>query len=101
MIKIPYESKWIKVDSAFGGLAIYERDTFKLGRYEGIDANGNSICEHVSLNLAISKSGKRIYINPKFINFAKTDHSAVITFKSVIKRFIRYPTKYLKKIING
>lgn len=100
MIKIPYESNWIKVDSAFGGLAIYERDTFKLGRYEGIDADGNLICEHVSLNLAISKSGKRIYINPKFINFAKTDHSTIITVKSVIKRFIRYPTKYLKKIIN-
>jgi hypothetical protein len=98
MIKIPYESEWIKVDSAFGGLAIYEKDTFKLGRYEGKDTEGNLICEHVSLNLAISKSGKKIFINPKFINFVKTDHSSIISLKSVVKRFMKYPTKFLKKI---
>jgi len=98
MIKIPYESEWIKVESAFGGLAMYEKDTFKLGRYEGKDAEGNLICEHVPLNLAISRSGKNIFINPKFINFAKTDHSTLISLISTIRRFMKYPTKLLKKI---
>ena len=40
----------LKVDSAFGGLAIYKvRSIPKTAKYIGVDVEGNEICEHVSL----------------------------------------------------
>ena len=98
MIKIPTDSQWIEVDSAFGGIAIYKKFTFKLGRYAGLDENGDSICEHVPLNLAISEAAHKIMINPKFINFRKTDHSNVVGSISLLQRVFRYPFKLLKKL---
>lgn len=38
--RIPSESNWIEVDSAFGGLAIYSRDSFFAGVYLSQDKNG-------------------------------------------------------------
>lgn len=98
MIKIPTDSQWIEVDSAFGGLAIYKKFTLKIGRYAGVDENGDSICEHVPLNLAISKAGHKIMINPQFINFRKTDHSNLVGSIGLFKRISMYPFKVLKKL---
>ena len=60
----------LKVDSAFGGLAIYKvRSIPKTAKYIGVDVEGNEICEHVSFNLAIKNYNQKseMYILPGLI----------------------------------
>ena len=75
MVRIPKDSAWIEVDSAFGGMAIYRAETLKSARYVGSTDSGEMICEHVALHSNIRAQGFKIFINPNFINFAYTDHS--------------------------
>ena len=58
----------IEVDSAFGGFAIYKREALLSGRYIGLDADGNEVCEHVPLHAGIRNKGLKIYINPALVN---------------------------------
>lgn len=52
----------IPVESCFGGLAVYEADTFQKARYDGFD------CEHVPFHQAIkSCNTKGIFMNPSQI----------------------------------
>lgn len=89
MIKIPKNWKWIKVDSAFGGIGIYKTAYLDNCKYVGSNAMGEQVCEHVSFNYGITENGGSIYINPKFINFNLTDHSRR-------KKYFRfYNVKYL------
>jgi hypothetical protein len=74
MIKIPKNSEWIEVDSAFGGLAIYKKEVLNSGNYSHLDQDGYVCCEHVSLHNEIRKNGGKIYINPTFINAQSTEH---------------------------
>ena len=75
MINIPINTPWIKVDSAFGGFAIYKTQYIFGCEYIGITSKGTTVCEHVSFNQGIVNNGGLIYINPNFINFKLTDHS--------------------------
>lgn len=75
MINIPSNSNWIKVDSAFGGIAVYKTKYINGCKYVGITSKGKQVCEHVSFNEGIIKNNGSIYINPKLINFKLTDHS--------------------------
>jgi hypothetical protein len=86
MRKIPTNSKWIRVDSSFGGLAIYKKEILKGTKYQGLDKYGQEICEHISLNLDLNKKGYKIYINPKLVNAGWTEHTKPL--KS-IKHFIK------------
>ena len=88
MIKIDEKSEWIRVDSAFGGIAIYKSNCIRDGRYVGLTEDGLEVCEHVSLNMGINQKNGDIYINPEFINFKLTDHS------KRRKYFVYYNTKY-------
>ena len=63
---IGFGKKMIKVDSAFGGIAIYKSWCFFKCDYSSIDSIHE--CEHVSFNLALGKFGARMFINPRFIN---------------------------------
>lgn len=84
MIKIPINNNWIQVESAFGGIAIYKRQCFDFGaRYEGIDKLGNEVCEHISFHKVLLKMNLKLFINPKFINAALTEHSKVKTWRIV------------------
>jgi hypothetical protein len=76
MIQIPPAAPWIEVESAFGGLAIYKRSALVGARYVGTTADGREVCEHVSLNAHIRKSGGRIFVNPAMINCHTNDHIA-------------------------
>ena len=68
MIKINPKNKFINVDSAFGGFAIYKKDSIpKNAFYSGKDSNNILICEHVIFHSFITSSGGKIYINPKLI----------------------------------
>jgi hypothetical protein len=67
-IIIPAYSEWIEVDSAFGGLAIYQKKLFNVAPYVGIDEQGKEVCEHVAFHNKLREKGYRIFINPKMVN---------------------------------
>ena len=75
MLTIDENSEWINVLSAFGGCAMYRASSLRGLRYHGHDSNGNTLCEHVSLNLALSQRGNKLLINPRFINTSISHHS--------------------------
>lgn len=75
MIRIPSNLAPIEVDSAFGGLCIYQRWVFEKCDYSedvpgAIDEN-----EHVTLNRKARDFGAKIYIHPGLINAKWTAHS--------------------------
>jgi hypothetical protein len=75
MINIKQSSNWIRVESAFGGLAIYNTKFLQNCEYIGTSEYSGQKCEHVSFNNGIIANGGEIFINPKLINFSLTDHS--------------------------
>lgn len=90
MLRINKKSNWIKVDSAFGGFAIYKSQFLLMSNYyEGLDANGKMVCEHVAFHKRLTDNGAKIYINPAMINTKYTDHSRQITFWPTVIRFMK------------
>lgn len=81
MIVVPQDAEWIEVESAFGGLAIYRRETLLDAnyRYIGLNKDGIEVVDHASLHSGIIQNGYRIFINPRLINTDFTEHS--IQFK--------------------
>lgn len=69
----------IEVDSAFGGLGIYTRESFLAGRYAGTDnqAGGIDVADHISFHRDLRQRGYRIFINPALINCDKTPSGSV------------------------
>lgn len=98
MIKIPKNSDWLEVDSAFGGFAIYKREIMLKSTYSAFDNDGNIICEHVPFHNTLRNLGARIFINPAMINTKFTDHNSATKFKNKILRQLMYPIKYFWKM---
>jgi glycosyltransferase involved in cell wall biosynthesis len=98
MIRIPQTDTWIEVESAFGGLALYDSEVFKFANYSGLDESGNETCEHVHFNRIIGRNGGAIYINPRLVNTTKTDHSSRSSFIQSLYRIVKYPKKLLNKV---
>ena len=94
MITIPSNSNPIKVDSAFGGIGIYKKDAFKLGKYKGQDKKENQVCEHIHFNECLTKAGKILIINPKFINGGWNEHNRKYT------RTLRLKSKLIESLIS-
>jgi hypothetical protein len=69
----------IEVDSAFGGLGIYKRESFLAGRYAGTDdqAGGIDVADHIPFHRDLRQKGYRIFINPALINCDKSLKGAV------------------------
>jgi len=97
MIKIPKDSHWIEVDSAFGGFAIYRRHALIAGKYNGLSSNGDEICEHVPFHDYLKNNGFKIYINPRLINAGFTEHTVYLSRRKKAERNIK---KYIKKVKN-
>jgi hypothetical protein len=89
MIRIPPNSNWIPVDSAFGGLAIYKSDAVVGLRYAGLTATGTEICEHVSFNFEFKRRGGRLLINPKMLNDSWNEHNEAMKQRKIIKRNLK------------
>jgi hypothetical protein len=88
MIKLPFSSEWIEVDSAFGGLAIYKKKLFDVSEYCGVDEIGNKISEHVPFNLTLKRKGAKLFINPRLINAEYTEHTShLFLSKFIIRKF--------------
>ncbi len=75
MITIAEDSDWIEVDSAFGGLAVYRAEALLAQQYVGISVDGGPVCEHVSLHAGIRAGGGRIFINPRLVVGAASEHA--------------------------
>ena len=104
MIKIPKDSNWIEVDSAFGGFAIYRSSVFQNNAfYEGKNDASNMICEHVAFNRKIKELGARIFINTNLINAHYTDHSRRLTVFFTFFRLLKYANvkKIKRSILTG
>jgi hypothetical protein len=98
MITIPQTSEWIEVDSAFGGFAIYKKRSFDDCEYVGITEMGDEFCEHVYFHRKLKARGARLYINPKLINAAITEHTIHLSLKNRVQRRLKSKLKQL--IIN-
>lgn len=63
------EEKWVRVFSAFGGLAIYRFDSVKGLRYQVLDNDDSRVevrCEHYSLYRQMAERGfDKVFINPQ------------------------------------
>ena len=88
MVTIPRDSDPIEVESAFGGFAIYKRESLDYGTYIGM-FEGKPVCEHVSLHKSITESGGRIFINPRLINAGYTSHTLILKPTVRAKTFIK------------
>lgn len=98
MLKIPSNSEWIRVDSAFGGIAIYRSEILNSkALYSGIRSDGRRICEHVPFHSELQVNGARIYLNPAFINARATDHSRRMSLSYTLARVLKYPIHYFTK----
>lgn len=68
MLRIRPSSDWIEVASGFGGLGIYRAEIFNKFDYSLDIGDFPYESEHVALSNRITKSGGKIYINPKMVN---------------------------------
>lgn len=59
---------WLPVQSAFGGFGLYKASAARLGRYVGLQGQGEhetEVCEHVPYHEALVRAGARLYLNPQ------------------------------------
>lgn len=96
MIRIPAHAPWIKVDSAFGGLAIYRKNIFGVTSYACVNEMGSIICEHVPFNLGLRDQGARIFINPALINSGFNEHTRNLKLR---RQILRVPTNIVRAIL--
>ena len=89
MIRIPKSYPWIKVDSAFGGFAIYKSAIFFDHNYDCRENSGALVSEHVDFHSNISDLN--LYINPALVNAHWNTYN--------INRFtfIRYTRDFIRK----
>jgi len=98
MLKIPKNSDWIQVDSAFGGLAIYRTKLFLKNDYCIIHEKGHIRSEHIDFHEKCIKDDYNLYINPRLINstwneynvnkniFVRQSRSIFYEFKEIISK---------------
>ncbi len=107
-IKIPRNSPWLEVDSAFGGLAIYRRDSINGCRYSETSSEGDFACEHIDFHAQIKSRGGRLFIVPSMINSGYVDHTEIRKAMPTIKWFIKMLlwefsqfSRYIKEVLRA
>jgi hypothetical protein len=89
MIKLKKNHGLVKVDSAFGGFAIYKTDVFFGSDYQLADSFSS---EHVSFHRSKANLQKSFYINTKLVNNRLNEYNLN---KFIFIRFIRELKKFL------
>ena len=85
-MRIPEESEWIEVDSAYGGLGVYVAAIFvREGEHVGLDDSGYEICDIPPFHEAIKTDDSRFFINPRLINGYNNEHTRKLVFPRVVK----------------
>ena len=86
------DNHWVRVFSAFGGLAIYRFESIKGVRYEALKNNDPRVqvkCEHYSIYYQMKKRGfDRVYINPA-MSLKYQDLSLKIIYNSITRQVNR------------
>lgn len=88
-IKIPKNSPWLEVNSAFGGLGVYRRDCIQGSRYNEYSSEGDYACEHIDFHSQIKSRGGKLFIVPSMINSGYVDHTEVRKVIPTLKWFIK------------
>ena len=103
MFEIKLDAGMIPVESAYGGLAIYKAEVFKLSSYIGEDLYGNPILDFVFFNLNLSKKGYKLVIDSRLINCKYNSHNAGSRLLFRILRIAskNIPTSYLKSSVKS
>jgi hypothetical protein len=93
MRRVPRSSAWIKVDSAFGGLAVYKPEVFKLFDYSARTCEEFLECEHVTLHRKMNETGMKIFICPEMMNSTFNEYNVN---RFALVRVLRYLRKKLR-----
>jgi len=93
---IKKNASWIKVDSAFGGFAIYKSRLFIEADYGKNPIENSQTSEHVDFHSNLLKIHPNLYINPKLINSFWNTYNVNRYF---VVRFLRYKFKDYSKIM--
>jgi len=115
MVSIAPDHEWIEVDSAFGGLAVYDANAIAGLRYRGLTPAGAEVCEHVALHAAMRARGARLFINPRLLTGNAGDGDAYFPGPAAARRqagswrlraalwlaFGRREGKALRRLIEG
>jgi len=75
MRRIPLDSDWIEVESAYSGFTIYKKEALISGVHLPLYPDGREQCELVPLNKAIRAAGYKIFINPRLVSGGINDHT--------------------------
>jgi len=106
MVTIAPQSKWIEVDSAFGGIAVYPTKALGNARYQGYDVQGRDAVDHIGFCAGIRANSYSIYINPKLINTSFNVHNYPLLesrrLKKQLKNFWRTcnPIKAIPQLLS-
>jgi hypothetical protein len=93
MRRVPRSSEWIRVDSAFGGLAVYKPEVFKIFDYSARTCEEFLECEHVTLHRKMNETGMKIFICPEMINSTFNEYNLN---RFALVRMLRYLRKKLR-----
>lgn len=89
MAKKMKEGKWLRVFSAFGGLAIYRFDSIKGLKYQVLDNDDIRVevrCEHYSLYRQMAERGfDKVFINPQ-MRLKYQDLTIKIIWNSIVRK---------------
>ena len=95
------DNHWVRVFSAFGGLAIYRFESIKGVRYEALKNNDPRVqvkCEHYSIYYQMKRRGfDRVYINPA-MSLKYQELSLKIMYNSLKRKMNRWVV-YARKVI--
>jgi len=89
MLILKKNRELIKVDSAFGGFALYKADIFFNSDYQLSDSFSS---EHVSFHMSKANSQKKFFINTKLVNNRMNEYNLN---KFVLIRFLKELKKFL------
>lgn len=88
-----YKNRYIKVNSAFGGLGIYKINNILKSKYSS--ENGKN-CEHVYFNANINKKFGNMFIDKKLINSSGINIHTINGF--LCSYFNFFARRFLKKL---
>ena len=89
-----FKERFIKVNSAFGGFAIYKLNKIIEFKYE---SNFGVNCEHVKLNEDLNLKYGNLYIDKNLINSSGINKHTINGYLSSISNF--FAKRFIQKIL--
>jgi hypothetical protein len=93
-LSISSKTQPIQVISAFGGLAIYRSEIYLKSEYEGLNSEGEMVCEHVPFNISLYDRGAELFINPSLVNLRPFTQ-----LRGILKNFLKKALKCFRNLV--